>query len=270
MSPSISPAPALAPRIGEPGAGGTGRPLETREDAVPRAGEAGLRCCAVLLLADIRPGLHRLWGWSRFVRGPGGLRAWVPGLRFAKILGSGYEGGFGLRQSASRQGLFALFDDPGSAADFLDRSPVVQAYRGHAREFCQLELHPYASRGSWSGQAIAASVPAPVQGPVAALTRASIRPSQAARFWRHAPPSQRALERAQGCRLAVGLGEAPLLRQATFSLWDSTAAMDAYARSGAHLEAIRAAWREEYFSESLFARFVPARVQGAWKDLSHG
>jgi spheroidene monooxygenase len=62
----------------------------------------------------------------------------------------------------------------------------------------------------------------------------------------------------------VGLGEAPFFRQATFSIWDSVTDMNAYARSGAHLEAIQAANQHGYFSESMFARFVPLKVQGQW------
>ena len=88
--------------------------------------------------------------------------------------------------------------------------------------------------------------------------------------WRMAPAAQASLEQAQGCVLAVGLGEAPLLRQATFSVWDSVAAMEAYARSGAHLDAIRAAQREGYFSESMFVRFVPLSVRGDWKGRHLG
>jgi spheroidene monooxygenase len=45
--------------------------------------------------------------------------------------------------------------------------------------------------------------------------------------------------------------------------------MDAYARSGAHLEAIRAAARHRFFTESLFMRFVPLQVQGTWQGRSH-
>jgi spheroidene monooxygenase len=100
---------------------------------------------------------------------------------------------------------------------------------------------------------------------VAALTRGSVRPSRAVRFWRHAPPSHRAVEDAPGCLLTAGLGEAPLLRQATFSLWDDQASMDAYARSGAHLQAIRASAAGGFFSESMFVRFVPLSVQGQWR-----
>jgi spheroidene monooxygenase len=84
------------------------------------------------------------------------------------------------------------------------------------------------------------------------------------RFWRHAPPSHRAVEDAPGCLLTAGLGEAPLFRQATFSIWTDVAAMNAYARSGPHLEAIKAAKDEEHFSESLFARFVPYDARGSW------
>ena len=78
------------------------------------------------------------------------------------------------------------------------------------------------------------------------------------------------MARAQGCRLAVGLGEAPVLRQATLSLWQSQEHMDAYARSGAHLAAIHAAYDGRYFSESMFVRFAPVQMQGTWKGVTLG
>ena len=62
----------------------------------------------------------------------------------------------------------------------------------------------------------------------------------------------------------------PCRQQATFSVWESQAAMDAYARSGAHLDAIRAAARDDYFSESMFVRFVPLRLVGTWHGRQHG
>jgi len=223
---------------------------------------------AVLLLVDVA-GPARLWGWSRFVVGRFSMTG-MAGLRFFKILGSGHEGGFGLRPSGSRQGLFCVFDDGAAAEDFVDRSPVAHAYRTHARELLSVRLRAYASRGRWAGMAMPTSAAAPDHGPIAALTRASIRPAAAPSFWRHAPPSERALAQSRGCLLAVGLGEAPVLRQATFSFWESAQAMDAYARSGAHLEAIQAAHRQRYFSESMFVRFVAEDLRGTWKGQSFG
>lgn len=222
----------------------------------------------VLVLADVVES-ERSWGWSRIVRGPGGLRG-TPGLRFGKVMGSGYEGGFGLKPSATRQGMFLVFETDADAARFLEDAPLMHAYRDRTRELLTLRLAPYSARGSWNGRTIAPSAMAPTAGPIAALTRGSIRPAVAARFWRHAPPSQQALERAPGSLLAVGLGEAPLIRQATFSLWDSLQSMNAYARHGAHQAAIEAAREQKFFSESMFVRFVPLAIRGTWKGRVYG
>jgi spheroidene monooxygenase len=250
---------ALAPAgaTGATGAAGGQAVEELRRDDV-----------VVLLLLELAPGALA-WGWSRIVGGAALLRG-VPGLRFAKALGSGQHGGFGLRPSLRRQGLLAVFDGEAAAHDFLAASPLAAAYRTHAAEWCSLVLRAVASRGLWQGQAIGVSAAAPDRAPVASLTRAAIRPLKALRFWRHSPPSEAALQRADGCLLATGLGEAPLLRQATFSLWRDQAAMDAYARSGAHQQAIRSAWQQGLFSESMFVRFVPLALHGRWQGRALG
>ena len=69
--------------------------------------------------------------------------------------------------------------------------------------------------------------------------------------------------------LAAGLGEAPYLRQATFTIWESQLAMDDYARSGAHLEAIRSAYQGAFFSESMFTRFIPINPLGTWRGKKY-
>lgn len=84
-------------------------------------------------------------------------------------------------------------------------------------------------------------------------------------FWKHARPVEGQHQAANGCIIAAGLGEMPLLRQATFTIWESAEAMDAFAHSHDHLNAIRATRAGGYFSEELFARFVPYDMQGAWK-----
>ena len=236
----------------------------------------------VVLLIDLAPGCL-LWGWSRVVFGKRLLRK-VRGLRFAKAMGSGEGGGFGLWPSATRQSLFAVFDGQAAAEHFLAASPTVAAYRAHSRECCVALLRATSSRGSWDGSVISVTAVTAVNAvdavitdgepafaaPVAVLTRASIRPSRAWKFWRHSPASEHALAQAAGCRLAAGMGEAPLLRQATFSVWDRQADMDAYARQGPHLEAIRAAQREGYFSESMFVRFQVLQLQGVFQGRRHG
>ena len=224
---------------------------------------------AVFLLADISQ-QHRLWGYARFVIGRLAMRG-VPGLVMSKVMGSGDGGGFGLKPSNSRQALFCLFTDEGSADVFL-KSPIAQAYEQRSQEFCSAKLRAYSCRGTWSGQSIAvtADTPESASGPIATLTRASIRPMSALRFWRMQPASEVSLNAASGCLLATGVGEAPFFRQATFSLWVNSAAMDTYARTGAHLAAIRAAHDGAFFSESMFARFVPLSLAGRWRGRQYG
>jgi hypothetical protein len=41
--------------------------------------------------------------------------------------------------------------------------------------------------------------------------------------------------------------------------------MDAYAHSGAHQRAIEAAYGQKFFSESMFVRFHPLRLEGQWQ-----
>jgi hypothetical protein len=220
----------------------------------------------VLILVDIAPS-SRAWGLQRYVLGAWPLRG-IEGLRLVKVLGSGHDGGFGLRPSGTRQGLLCLFDTSAQAASFLYRSTLADEYRAHAREFFSVRLRAYSCRGSWSGVSIPVVEPSPEaggRGPIAALTRASIRPRSATQFWKMAPATQSGLEAAHGCRLAVGLGEAPLLRQATFSLWESPTDMDRYARAGPHLAAIQTAHQQDFFSESMFVRFVPREADGTWK-----
>lgn len=236
------------------------------------AGEAAAPADAetVLFLIDVAP-RARAWGLQRYVLGAWPLRG-TPGLRLVKVLGSGHEGGFGLRPSGSRQGLLCVFDSRAAADAFVDQSPLAAEYRHNAREFFSVRLRAWSCRGSWSGVSVpvAAEAPAPDAAvPLAALTRASIRPGSASAFWKMAPAAQDALEQAPGCRLAVGLGEAPLLRQATFTLWDSAASMDRYARSGAHLAALQAAYQQDFFSESMFVRFVPRQMEGRWKGRDY-
>lgn len=247
-------------KVSDASSSASSQTTQTETDAVPLQG------IVVVLLSKLRPA-HRAWGWQRIAFG----RWWpadTPGLRFMKTLGSGKEGGFGLMPSLSHQGMFCVFDNEVQASDFINTSVLVARYRERSEELFIATLRPASTRGSWDGMTLAAGESLPANAMLATLTRASIRPLAAPQFWRHAPAAQDSLADAPGCLLAIGLGEAPVFRQATFSLWKNTAAMDAYARTGAHRDAISAAWKHQFFSESMFVRFEPLSLQGRWKGQS--
>jgi hypothetical protein len=97
------------------------------------------------------------------------------------------------------------------------------------------------------------------------LTRASIRPSRLVAFYRAVPEVDRALREQDGRLASVGVGEWPLARQATFSLWRDAEAADAFAyRTAAHARVIRRVRGHDWYAEELFARFAPYGSEGAW------
>jgi len=231
----------------------------------------------VAVLVDFKP-QHRAWGWSRLVKGPSVLKGQA-GMVFAKVMGSGHEGGFSLRPSSSHQGLIAVLDNLSHARDFLN-SELVCAYREHAHSCCQALMSVQSSRGEWDTLPWVTTPEACLEGAygleapetpnlVAALTRASIRPASAMAFWKYAPAAQDQLPQADGCELAMGLGEAPLVRQCTFSVWRNWEAMHLYARRGAHQRAIEAAHRHSFFSESMFTRMRVLELHGQWQQRQY-
>jgi spheroidene monooxygenase len=111
---------------------------------------------------------------------------------------------------------------------------------------------------------------APLSGPIASLTRASIKPLKANAFWKKAQPAEASINQSEGVILSAGLGEAPYLRQATFTIWEDETALNTYAQQGAHLAAIKAAYGQQYFSESMFTRFTPSDMEGAWRGKHYG
>jgi spheroidene monooxygenase len=102
-------------------------------------------------------------------------------------------------------------------------------------------------------------------GPLAALTRATVRPAKALRFWDRVPSISAMIGSDPNVAFKIGIGELPLLHQVTFSIWPDTASMAAFARGdGPHGRAIRAVREGNWFNEELYARFHLLGSVGSW------
>jgi hypothetical protein len=92
-----------------------------------------------------------------------------------------------------------------------------------------------------------------------------LRPTRALSFWHAVPPVSADLATVDGLRLAIGIGEAPIGLQGTFSLWQSAAALNEFAfRRPAHVDVVNRTERERWYAEELFARFTVRSVHGTF------
>jgi hypothetical protein len=213
----------------------------------------------------------------------------TPGLRFWRLLGTGRGASMTLGADLRRWALFAVWEDEAALDAFLADSPAVARRNELGAESYDVRLAPLRARGAWGGTnpledasslrrpgpaatKVADSDPAASgaaasadNGAVAVLTRATIRPRRLLAFYRAIPPPSDELARQPGMLASVGVGEWPLARQGTFSLWASSRDVRAYAQGQpGHRDVMRRTRAENWYSEELFARFEPYGQRGTW------
>lgn len=207
-----------------------------------------------------REGLSRM-GLDRPVLGR------VPGLRWWRLLGTGDGDRLSLSADLRRWALLAFWDAPAALDAFLDGSEISRRWDDLGAERYDLRMATIRAQGTW-GRAtfdVRGAAQLPAGAPVAILTRAAIRPRKLATFWRAVPNPAIDATAHPSLLAAVGIGDIPLLRQATFSLWDSLDGARDYAyRRAAHRDVIDRRRAEDWYSSELFARFLPLAATGTW------
>ena len=180
----------------------------------------------------------------------------VPGLGFYKLMGSGAGTGFSLRPDWSTYCLLAVWEDPSAAAAFFAADAQYAAFARRA-EVTTHYLEPVRKKGTWDAQdPFVAGAPLQAEEKLAVLTRAGIRTSKLYEFWQHVPESSRAIVDRPGLLFSKGVGELPVVQQATISIWENREAMLDFAyRDKTHREIIQKTHRRGWYYEEMFVEF---------------
>ena len=221
-----------------------------------------------LTLFRLKPGNIR-WGLAQMGL-PAKAVQQTHGLHFGKLLGSGSGRGFSIWPDFNQYGFFGSWKSAEAAENFFQTSAFIQNYKNRCLEIYTVWLMPYQAHGFWdeAHPFLALAAPPAPETPIAVLTRASIRWHKLPGFWKHVPAASRALDQAGGLLASVGLGELPIIRQATFSLWQTEENMKAYAYGlRQHREVIKHTRKDNWYSEELFARFVAVKSEGIWGGI---
>ena len=185
------------------------------------------------------------------------------GVHFAKMLGTGKGETFTPRDAdATRWGALVVIESSQLAA--LDTSMLVKRWRANSVDEVRYLVDPISSHGLWAKKNPFDYAKSAGEGEVVAITRARIKWAQNFRFWKAVPPVTSSLHSSPGLINTIGIGEAPIGLQGTFSHWRSGADLRNFAYKGAaHQEAIAATERHAWYAEELFARFSVREIRGS-------
>jgi hypothetical protein len=178
----------------------------------------------------------------------------TPGLRFAKLLGTGDGRTFTVRDAdPHRWGLLATWTSPEAAQAFERRSPVSRAWRRLRRR----PGAPTCGRSPRAAPGAAAARRRPGPRPSDGRSRHSPAPAApvaALGFWRAVPPVSADLRDRPGLRAAVGIGRRRSACRAR-SACGSRRGRRRFAAGAAHAEVVARTGPERWYAEELFARF---------------
>ncbi|MVN22186.1 DUF3291 domain-containing protein [Mucilaginibacter arboris] len=183
---------------------------------------------------------------------------------FYKLMGSGKNGTFDFHPDWQQWALLAVWEDEESFDYFNQNSFISKWWKHLTAEKWTVLLKPLQSHGLWDKkEPFGKPNKTDYEGPVAVLTRATINLNRLKHFWQNAAKVAGIMSAAKGYITSFGIGEDPFRHQATVSFWKDLEDVKNFAyRLPEHVAVIKKTRSENWYSEELFARFIPLKAWG--------
>ncbi len=187
-------------------------------------------------------------------------------ITFYKLLGCGKNGTFDKTPDLKQWGILTVHPSLNGIAESdklqfqqsVYGSFVTRWWKTFKCETWTIVLEPTESHGLWDGKKVFGDLPKNTgfEGLTAVLTRATIRVNKLKAFWSNVEGAASGMTTAEGFVTSLGVGEAPWIKQATFSVWKSKALMKQFAyKMKDHAEVIKKTRKENWYKEEMFTRF---------------
>jgi hypothetical protein len=209
-------------------------------------------------------GFNAYWGFIQMQWAIHKLKQ-VPGLEFSRYMGSGGKKGFSKTVNFNVYALLCVWENEAAASDFFERSSTFNAFRSRSDETWTIHMATSRAHGAWSKRNPFRDFEPYQGGPVAVITRATIKWKYLFKFWKFVPSVSATLDQQAGLLFAIGIGEYPWFMQATFSIWDNYESVKQYAyQTKHHSEVVKKTRELGWYSEEMFINFIPIKSQGSW------
>tara|TARA_B100000886_G_scaffold81624_1_gene53113 strand:+ start:153 stop:758 length:606 start_codon:yes stop_codon:yes gene_type:complete len=177
------------------------------------------------------------------------------GLNFIKLLGTGSKNGFSIIPDFASYVMISAWENDVLRKKFTDKNKLFKEIINKSSKRVEIKIDPYNYVGSWNGINPFINKSSYKEGKIIVLTRARVRLNKLINFFISTSSAAKSINSKKGAEYYKGVGELPIIEQATISIWKSEQRMKDYAYSDkSHLKIIRKARKNNWYSEELFVR----------------
>jgi hypothetical protein len=177
------------------------------------------------------------------------------GLKFIKLLGTGSKDGFSIIPDFSSYVIITSWKNDDFRKKFIDENELFNEITKKSSKRIEIKIDPYNYIGSWNGIIPFKNKSSYKEGKIFVLTRARVKLNKLINFFISTSSAAKSINSKEGAEYYKGIGELPIIEQATISIWESEQIMKDYAYSDKrHLKIINKARKNKWYSEELFVR----------------
>ena len=177
------------------------------------------------------------------------------GLKFIKLFGTGSREGFSFIPDFSSYVIITSWKNDHFRKKFIAKNSIINEIINRSSSRVEIKIDPYSFKGSWNGINPFKNSSLYSGGKIIVITRARVRFNKLINFLINTSLAAKSIKSHNGAEFYKGIGELPIIEQATISIWKSEQEMKDYAYSDKnHLKIINKARKDKWYSEELFVR----------------